>query len=75
MIDGDHTYEGVKQDFEMYSPLVRDGGLIGFHDVVESDENKSTDTLVYKFWQELPTQNRREKIVDGQLFGLGLYQK
>jgi cephalosporin hydroxylase len=33
-IDGDHTYEGVKKDFEMYSPLVRPGGVIAFHDVV-----------------------------------------
>lgn len=33
-IDGDHTYEGVKKDFEMYSPLVRKGGLIAFHDIV-----------------------------------------
>lgn len=22
-IDGDHTYEGVKKDFEMYAPLVK----------------------------------------------------
>jgi cephalosporin hydroxylase len=29
-IDGDHTYEGVKKDFEMYSPLVREGGLLLF---------------------------------------------
>jgi cephalosporin hydroxylase len=33
-IDGDHTYEGVKRDFEMYSPLVRAGGLVAFHDIV-----------------------------------------
>src|ERR1700722_6805856 len=33
-IDGDHSYEGVKRDFEMYSPLVRAGGLIAFHDIV-----------------------------------------
>jgi cephalosporin hydroxylase len=25
-IDGDHSYEGVKKDFEMYSSLVRKGG-------------------------------------------------
>ena len=25
-IDADHTYEGVKKDFEMYSPLVKGGG-------------------------------------------------
>ncbi len=31
-IDGDHCTEGVKQDYEMYSSLVRPGGLIGFHD-------------------------------------------
>jgi len=34
-IDGDHTYEGVKRDFEMYSPLVRNGGIIAFHDIVK----------------------------------------
>lgn len=33
-IDGDHTYEGVKRDFEMYKPLVRDGGVIALHDIV-----------------------------------------
>ena len=33
-IDGDHSYAGAKQDFEMYSPLVRPGGVIGFHDIV-----------------------------------------
>ena len=31
-IDGDHRYEGVKADFEAWSPLVRSGGEIGFHD-------------------------------------------
>ena len=33
-IDGDHTYDGVKKDFEMYCKLVRKGGLIAFHDIV-----------------------------------------
>jgi predicted O-methyltransferase YrrM len=32
-IDGDHSYEGTKKDFEMYSPLVRSGGMIAFHDI------------------------------------------
>lgn len=35
-IDGDHGYAGVKQDFDMYSPLLRVGGVIGFHDVVHT---------------------------------------
>jgi predicted O-methyltransferase YrrM len=33
-IDGDHSYEGVKQDFLSYSPLVRKGGWIAFHDII-----------------------------------------
>lgn len=31
-IDGDHTYEAVKIDFEMYFKKVRHGGLIFLHD-------------------------------------------
>ncbi|MFB6186639.1 MAG: hypothetical protein ABEI86_07220, partial [Halobacteriaceae archaeon] len=27
------TYEGVKQDFEMYSELVSEGGIIALHDI------------------------------------------
>ena len=31
-IDGEHSYEGVKKDFELWSGLVIEGGIIGFHD-------------------------------------------
>ncbi|TFF99080.1 MAG: class I SAM-dependent methyltransferase [Promethearchaeota archaeon] len=50
-IDGDHSYEGVKQDFEMYAPLVKKNGLIVFHDIVviPSDQNCN----VNKFWEEI----------------------
>jgi predicted O-methyltransferase YrrM len=44
-IDGDHTYEGVKMDWEMYSQLVRPGGLVVFHDVAGNYE----DTQVKRF--------------------------
>jgi predicted O-methyltransferase YrrM len=33
-IDGDHRYEGVRRDFELYEPLVAPGGLIAFHDII-----------------------------------------
>lgn len=39
-IDGDHSYEGVKQDWEMYSPLVKKGGIVVFHDSVGYDSVK-----------------------------------
>lgn len=35
MIDGDHTYDGVKRDWELYAPMVSDGGLIAFHDILD----------------------------------------
>ncbi len=34
-IDGDHSFDGVVRDFQSYRELVRDGGLIAFHDIVE----------------------------------------
>jgi len=34
-IDGDHSYEGVKADFDAYQQMVKEGGLIVFHDIVE----------------------------------------
>lgn len=33
-IDGDHSEAGVRRDLELWSPLVRDGGLVAFHDTV-----------------------------------------
>jgi hypothetical protein len=34
-IDGDHTYEGVKADFDSWSPFVIPGGLVAFHDSLD----------------------------------------
>lgn len=31
-IDGDHSYEAVREDCELYLPLLRSGGHVGFHD-------------------------------------------
>jgi predicted O-methyltransferase YrrM len=61
-IDGDHAYEGVKMDFEMYRNLVRPGGLIAFHDIVPNPEAK--DYGVAKFWQEVKTQFQTEELID-----------
>lgn len=40
LIDGDHTYKGVKEDFEMYKDLVAEGGIIAFHDIVPHASNR-----------------------------------
>jgi len=50
-IDGDHSYEGVKKDFEMYGPLVRKGGIIALHDIVPGAPELVGG--VPKFWNEI----------------------
>ncbi len=83
-IDGDHTYQGVRQDFEMYSPLVRNGGVIAFHDIVPDFktrygvETSSYAGEVYKFWRNVKEKYQVSEIIsdpnqDG--FGIGLLRK
>lgn len=63
-IDGDHTKEGVKQDFDMYSPFVKKGGIVAFHDVVISEHHHSRDVHVGEFWNEIKTQYRHIEFVE-----------
>jgi predicted O-methyltransferase YrrM len=70
-IDGDHRYDGVKRDFEMYGPLVRKGGLIAFHDIVEGPSEAVGG--VPQLWREIKYRYRHvEFIKDPQQGGLGL---
>ena len=64
-IDGDHTYEGVRKDFEMYSPLVRRGGIIAFHDIVPHDRVHDPHGVVGvpRFWNEIKHSYKSLEIV------------
>jgi predicted O-methyltransferase YrrM len=61
-IDGDHSYGGVRSDFEMYSPFVRQGGIVIFHDIVEHSPEKCCE--VNRFWMELRQQYRYHEIIE-----------
>jgi predicted O-methyltransferase YrrM len=64
-IDGDHTYEGVRQDFEVFSPLVRPGGLIVFHDISQHDDPACE---VDRLWRSLvDTWPHREFVFGNRL--------
>ena len=73
-IDGDHRYEGVKKDYEMYSPLVRPGGIIAFHDIVPGPIELVGG--VPRFWSELkeklPRGNYLEIVRDWNQGGYGI---
>ena len=73
-IDGDHSYEGVKKDFEMYSPLVRKGGVIAFHDVAPKGAPELTGG-VPRFWKEISGKYPTRvfiKDMDQTGFGIGV---
>lgn len=65
-IDGDHTYEGVKKDFEMYSSLVKKNGIIALHDILPSKDSLCT---VSKFWNEIKSKYKSEEIFEDKKQG------
>jgi cephalosporin hydroxylase len=62
MIDGDHTYEGVRLDFEFYAPFVKDGCPIAFHDILPHPEERACE--VDLFWHEIKKRYRHTEFVD-----------
>jgi len=71
-IDGDHDYEGVKKDYEIYAPLVEN--IVALHDI------SSLKHGVWKFWKELNCIKKTVRIgwatglviLDGER---GIYEK
>jgi predicted O-methyltransferase YrrM len=72
-IDGDHSYDGCRQDWEMYSPLVRPGGVVAFHDinyrrVSDFDSEMATGRVFDEI--ELLSHQRKEEIVISHGIGM-----
>lgn len=64
-IDGDHSYEGVKKDFEMYSSLVKNDGIIAFHDIAPNGLEKFTGG-VPRFWKEIKNKYVHKEFVENE---------
>ena len=70
-IDGTHTYEAVKNDYEKWSPKVKEDGIILFHDISETSflhENASP-----QFWNELKASHYTLEF--DHCYGLGILCK
>jgi predicted O-methyltransferase YrrM len=72
-IDGDHTYEGVRKDWELYSQLVRPGGMIVFHDIAGNYD----DTQVKKLWDSIKSDYKYSEyaVHPNGLYGIGVLLK
>lgn len=72
-IDGDHTEAGVEADYRAYSHLVREGGLIGFHDIADKQDQPGNEVQI--FWKRLKQEAVTEEIIedrDQTGFGIGI---
>ena len=67
-IDGDHSAAGCEADFNDYSPFVKPGGLIMFHDIVFDDG-------VIEFWGKLDMPKREIISPFDRPIGIGVVQK
>ena len=71
-IDGDHTYEGVKQDFETYTKLLNTNAIVAFHDIVP-DRSEIPNHFVYEYWNDIKNYyEHKEFIKDINQSKLGL---
>jgi len=76
LIDGDHSYSGVKKDFEMYNSLLSENGIIVFHDICNGPLENVGE--VPKFWKEIKFEHDVFEIIDSDNtmgYGLGFMFK
>ncbi|MEI9898291.1 MAG: class I SAM-dependent methyltransferase [Chthoniobacter sp.] len=76
-IDGDHSYEGVKADWELFVPKMSEFGVVVFHDTIwdlRPDPRLSRDDMgVPRFVDELRAAGYPVITID-QNFGVSLVQ-
>jgi len=67
-IDGLHTYEAVKNDFETWLPKLKKGSIVLFHDINVRERQFGA----WRFWQELSKQDGYRCYTVNSGYGLGI---
>jgi hypothetical protein len=73
LIDADHRYDAVKQDWKDYGPMGR--RLVAFHDIAEEHVTRSGRAVeVPRLWREIKAAGipTREFIAPGSKMGIGV---
>jgi len=60
-IDGLHTYEGVKSDYEIYGPMTKH--IIAFHDIHTPKLYPGDSVDVARLWGEILATNKTDTII------------
>jgi len=61
-IDGDHSYDGLKGDWEAWSPLVAPGGLVAVHDSRSTPSRPIEDAGSVRFTRECIVADTRFEV-------------
>lgn len=68
-LDGDHRYEGIRRDFDLYRHRVRPGGMIAFHDIVPDNYTRhgvhtgGVAGGVHRLWRELRDEYEHQEFI------------
>lgn len=65
-IDGDHSYQGITEDFKNYYPLIRNKGYIVFDDYLPlgREATKAIDDIALKFKNEIIDYGCMDDVLD-----------
>ena len=66
-LDGDHSYEAIRQDIELWYPKLREGGLLGGHDFVADGEYEYGSFGVQRAVKEFVAKANLELVVSNEL--------
>lgn len=76
-IDADHHYKDVAEDWKMYAPLVRPGGIVSFHDINRTAETQE-GCEVGVWWEEFKSAHPNAEVYEfvnpESAMGIGAYR-
>lgn len=76
LIDGGKQVKEVRKDYQIYRPLLNEGGLIAFHDIL-THRDLGIDPDVLKVWQEVRDDGFSYELIEDhqqQKYGYGIMQ-
>jgi predicted O-methyltransferase YrrM len=63
-IDGDHTYEGLRADWESWNPLLQRDGIMALHDSRSTSERHIDDAGSVRFTRDVILPDRKFEVLE-----------
>jgi predicted O-methyltransferase YrrM len=63
-IDGDHSYEGLRGDWEAWSGLIAPGGVVALHDSCSSAEREIEDAGSVRYTRDVVRRDARYELAE-----------